>query len=627
MLNIDNRVVVTERFQLRIKRRFIEGVKNKDFLITLILLLLKSLLFIMLISDDKANGFNFRNMFFSMPPILVWTAVHTTLLSIVLLFNGQVQRWIFWSMNLAITLLIIGDMWYFRSNSVFLNYHMFSMTSNLENLASSIVSMFRLVDLVFVIDLIYLAFRNIKYRKTSHKYSRNLIGAILICLISLVYLQYAHIKVDKKGMGFSNQYVFRTCWAQNQTMSNLTPLGYHVYDYFEFKEQSKPYILDSDEKESVIETLSSLKEHNPDNEYSGVFKGKNLILIQWESLETFVVNQKINGEEITPNLNRLLNNSLYFDNFYEQTYGGTSSDAELITNTSVFPVRDGSTFFRFPGNIYDKSLPNIFERMGYDTLASHPDKGSYWNWLPSLRSIGFNNLLEASNYDTSDRINLGVSDESYLRQFVDKIKELEKPYMAYTITLTSHSPFDIPDDKEELTLPDYLKGTKLGGYYQSIRYTDKYIGELIDRLESEGTLNDTAIVIYGDHEGVHKFYDDEIAKMKGLEEWEKDNNRRIPLVIYNKDIEGKTFSMHGGQVDILPTLAYLFGASKGEYESNLTIGRNLLTTEKDYVMLSIRKLLHNGLSEEEQKKVESLIDISDKLVRGNYFREGAGIDE
>lgn len=105
MLNIDNRVVVTERFQLRIKRRFIEGVKNKDFLITLILLLLKSLLFIMLISDDKANGFNFRNMFFSMPPILVWTAVHTTLLSIVLLFNGQVQRWIFWSMNLAITYL------------------------------------------------------------------------------------------------------------------------------------------------------------------------------------------------------------------------------------------------------------------------------------------------------------------------------------------------------------------------------------------------------------------------------------------------------------------------------------------------------------------------------------------
>lgn len=85
--------------------------------------------------------------------------------------------------------------------------------------------------------------------------------------------------------------------------------------------------------------------------------------------------------------------------------------------------------------------------------------------------------------------------------------------------------------------------------------------------------------------------------------------------------------MHGGQIDILPTLAYLFGAPKDEYSSPLTLGRNLLNTSKDYVILSTRTLLQNGLSEEDQKKVESLLDISDKMIRGNYYRNEAGINE
>lgn len=620
MINYE-RKSIRVRQKLSIKRSFIEAVTNKDFIIYLTILLSKTLLFIALVSDDKANGINFKNMFFSLPPLGAWVVINSAFLAIALFFKGNSQKWCFWILNLLFSLLVLGDMWYYRSNSVFLNYHMFSMTSNLENLGTSIISMLRLVDILFFIDIIILAFSNIKKRKSFRKVKRNVLGGITLILVSLSFLFYLHIKIDKLDGGFKYQFLFRTSWSPNQTMGNLTPIGYHIYDAFDFYEQSKPYVFEKDELESTKEVLKSLKEDLPDNEYAGLMKGKNLIIVQWESLETSVINKSIDGQEITPTLNKILSNSLYFDNYYEQTYSGTSSDAELLTNTSVFPVREGATFFRYPTNTYENSLPNIFKRMGYSTLASHPDKGSYWNWLISLKSMGYDECLDSSDYDTTEKINLGVSDKSYLNQFVDKVKELESPFMAYTITLTSHTPFDLPKDEINLKIPENLKGSKLGGYYECINYTDKYIGDFLDRLDEEGILDNTVVVMYGDHEGVHKFYDDEVSAMKDLEPWMVKNDKRVPLIIYNKGLEGQTFSKAGGQVDLLPTVSYLFGAPKDDYNSLLTLGRNLLNTNMDYALLSNHDLVGNNLDKEKQEKIKSFIEISDKMIRGNYFRD------
>lgn len=620
MLNY-NETIIKERLTLKIKNRFIEGLKNKDFLMHLVAILLKTIFLIILISDDKANGINIKTLLFSVPPLGAWLTINAAFLSIGLFFKGKVQRWTFWTLNLLFTLLVIGDMWYFRSNAVFLNYHMFSMTSNLDNLGSSIISMVRLVDSIFLIDLIVIGVKNIKDRKNITKDNRNSLGAITILLVCFIYLGYLHIKIDKNNGGFEGQFLFRTSWVPNQTMANLTPIGYHIYDGYDYYKQSKPYVFEEEEKEQVISTLSSIKENNKDNKYAGLMKGKNLIIIQWESLETFAINKSIDGQEITPNINKLLKNSLYFDNFYEQTYSGTSSDAELLTNTSVFPVREGATFFRYPTNLYKNSLPNIFKDMGYNTIASHPDKGSYWNWLTNLKSIGYDECMDSTDYDTSDVINLGVSDESYLKQFGEVLKKQTGSFMAYTVTLSSHSPFDMPKELQNLSLPDNLEGTKLGGYFQSINYTDKYIGELIKELEKSGVLNDTVVAMYGDHEGVHKFYGDEIDSMTGLEPWMEQNNKKIPLIIYNKNIEGETLPVIGGQVDTLPTLAYLFGAPKDTYTSNLTLGRNLLNTNKNYALLSNNELIEEGLVEKEKENIKKLISISDKMIRGNYYKD------
>lgn len=611
-INIKNRQTIREI----IRTSIIDVKDNKYFKITFIAIFLKSILFMALISDDKANGINPMRVFYSYPPFLVYFSFIAIFLSFGFLFKSKGQAIGFLILDILFTILVIGDLWYFRSNASFLTLHMLKMTSNLDNLGSSIISMVRLVDIIFIIDVIFLIILIIKEKSIVLK--RNIHSFILLFLIPIIYLTYAHFKIDKYNKGFENQMIFRKSWSPNQTMSNLTPIGYHIFDSYNYYKESKPYVLSDEEEKEASTWFENKKENLPDNEYYGMMKGKNLLIIQWESLETFVIGQKVNGQEVTPNLNKLLNNSLYFDNFYEQTYNGTSSDGELITNTSTFPVREGATFFRYPSNEYKYSFPNVFKEMGYKTLASHPDKGSYWNWMPALKAIGYEECIDSTNYNVDEVINLGISDESYLKQFGEKLKDIKSPFLSYTVTLTSHSPFTVlPEKDKQLELPSNLVDTRIGGYFQSINYTDRYFGELLEYLREEGVLENTVVVVYGDHEGVHKFYDDEVKATNGLESWMETNNRKVPLIIYNNEISGKTINIKGGQVDTLPTVAYLFGANLDK-ESNRTIGRNLLNTNKDFVVLSNREFIGNEELKEEMLKS---IDLSDKLIRANYYKD------
>ncbi|WP_160671434.1 LTA synthase family protein [Clostridium sp. C8-1-8] len=619
MLNNEKTIKRTNPGEV-IKKAALTIKESYFFWYCFIAILVKSILFIALISDDKANGIVPMRVFYSMPPFLVYFSFICIVLSFGFLFRNKGQTIGFLVINMLVSVLYIGDIWYFRSNSSFLSLHMFSMTSNLDNLSSSVISMIRIVDIVFVIDIILQVVLMVK-RRSKAKYHRMSVTAFLLLLIiPTLYLTYAHYKIDKYDRGFTNQMIFRKSWSPNQTMSNLTPLGYHIFDSYNFYVESKPYVISSSEKKNIQKWFDDKKENLPDNQYKGMFKGKNLLVVQWESLENFVINQKVEGQEITPTLNKLLSNSIYFNNFYEQTYNGTSSDGELVTETSVFPVREGATFFRYPNNTYQYSLPNVMKSLGYNTFASHPDKGSYWNWMPALRSIGFEKAIDSTNYNIDEVINLGISDKSYLKQLPDKIKALKSPFYAYTVTLTSHAPFDIPDKYREIKLPKELEGTKLGGYFQSIQYTDKYIGQMLEQLDKSGVLDNTVVVFYGDHEGVHKFYDDEIKNISYKGDWWKENDRRVPLIIYSKGQNGKTISTFGGQCDTLPTLAYLFGADVNQMEDKI-FGRNLLNTKKDYTVLSTRQFLGTESYPGEKERMLESIDLGDKLIRANYFKK------
>ncbi|HEX9060571.1 MAG TPA: LTA synthase family protein, partial [Clostridia bacterium] len=498
-----------------------------------------------------------------------------------------------------------------------LNLYLLKQTSNLDNMFDCVASMSRGIDLVFIIDAILLPIVFIFVKKPYKKLERSLFLFLLIFIVSGAALSIKYYQMDVVA-GQNNDNLFRLYWSPKITITNLSPVGFHIYDSYTFLRDSVSLKLSEQDKKEIKDWFSKKREDIPDNEYKAMFKGKNLIFIQVESLENFVIDRKIEGQDITPNLNALLKNSLYFPNINEQVLNGTSSDADLMSNTSVYPVRMGSTFFRFPANTYN-SLPKMLERKGYSTIAMHPDKAAFWNWMNSLKSIGFQKCLDVSSFNYEETIGLGISDACFLRQVADRIVQQKAPFYSYCVTLSSHGPFNLPDKYRELELNPAMDKTKLGGYFQSVRYTDKQIGMMLSKLKDHGILDNSVVVIYGDHCGVHKYYQDELYDIRPSEDWWLNKNKCVPLIIYSQNMKGQKFDLIGGQVDILPTVSYLMGIDESEYITT-AVGRNLLKTKKSFAVLSDETYVGTG-TENEKQIAKDGIDISDKIIRGNYFKE------
>lgn len=385
---------------------------------------------------------------------------------------------------------------------------------------------------------------------------------------------------------------------------------------------SKAYQLTDEDKAQIDEYYKWKQENLPDNEYAGISKNKNLIIIQVESLETFAIGQEINGKKLTPVMDEIMKNSLYFPNIYEQVNEGTSSDSDLMVNTSMLPLRRGSTFFRYPNAVYN-SLPILLKNEGYTTASIHPDKGSFWNYANGLKGgIAFEHFIDQFSFDISDQIGMGLSDKSYFNQVIPILKEFKEPFYAHTITLTNHGPFDLPADLRKLSLDPTLDKSELGGYFESVHYTDAAIGEFIAKLDSEGLLENSVIAIVGDHTGVHKYYNHGIEQLPNKENWYSDNgNPTVPLIIYDKNIsEAKTFETIGGQIDIMPTLLYILGVDSSKYNET-ALGRNLLNTNKNYAVLTNGTVKGFDLSTKDEEIIKNSLEISDKMIRGDYFNK------
>lgn len=593
-------------------------LKDGFFFLTVISLLLKSVLFIGLVNN---NGTSFSSAkafhsFSSSPPLSVYVFFIVIFLSFAYLFRGKRHFWALLGINFFISFFLIVDLIYFRGFSSFLTPFLWNQSSNLDNLFSTVISLLRPVDLLFVVDLIVLGVIGLSVRNLYVRAERSFLLYFLLLGISISGIYYQHVQLDLKGNG--DTMLFRVAWAPNQTLTNLSPLGYHLFDIYNFYEDTKPYTLTAQENEQLNTWFADKQENLPPNQYAGLFKGDNLLVIQVESLENSVINQKVNGQEITPNLNRLLNNSLYFSNYYEEVYNGNSSDAELMTNTSVYPARKGATFFRFPQNTYN-SMPKLLQSQGYNTQAIHADKGALWNWQAALKGIGFQKTTDASYFNQDEQIGLGVSDGSYLKQVVPLINEEKQPFYTFMVTLSSHSPFDLPKQFQTLNLDEELNQTKLGGYFQSIHYTDEQLGTFLKTLDEKGILENTTIAIYGDHTGVHKYYNTEVQAIKNPESWYLDDSKRIPLILYHKGMAGQEMKTTGGQIDLFPTLAYLMGIPEDKYK-NTAFGRNLLNTQKDFAILANGEYVGRLASKAEQNKEIQGIALSDLILRSNYLK-------
>jgi len=330
-----------------------------------------------------------------------------------------------------------------------------------------------------------------------------------------------------------------------------------------------------------IRDIKGITYKKPNNRtWYGVAKGRNVIVIQMESFQNFLLNTKVNGQEITPNLNRLLKESLYFPNVFQQVGPGNTSDAEYMMNTSLFPQAYSATSIS-EGDRKTPSLPRLLNRHGYNTMTFHADELKFWNRDQLYPALGFNHFYEQPLYGNKDIVGLGPSDDVLYNKGVSILKKSPQPFYAMFVSMSSHHPYKIPDEKKGLTLPTQYDGSIVGDYLQAQHYTDAAIGRFIDRLKAEGLWNNSVIVFYGDHFGLDRkmLNKNDLSLLNGLLDhpYSSIDRYNIPFIVTIPGVtHGEVNRIIGGQLDFLPTVANLMGIS---IDNQLVhFGQDLLNT-------------------------------------------------
>lgn len=490
-------------------------------------------------------------------------------------------------MDCGVTFIIIADMLFYRYFCDVLSMPLITQASVVSSVKSSIFNLIHLTDFIFVLDLViililYFAGRTTRAGRNS-SYGRLVLRFAFALVIGLGLSGYGISTLLK-----SQPTIFKSFYDRVYIVQNIGLLSFHGIDAFKFLQSrdGKAQPVTEAQKKEIVSFLEEKKNSSEKPQVLfGAGKGKNLIVVQVEALQEFVINRSINGQEITPNLNKLIKNSIYFENYYTETAGGGTSDAELLSNVSMFPAKEGSAYIRFSGNDY-YSIARRLKEEGYATSAMHAYKPGFWNRSVMYQTLGFDEFINRNDYSNDELIGMGLSDKSFLKQSLERMNKYNEPYYALLITLTSHFPFD--NDKKYYSGFDVgeYKDSFLGNYLEAIHYTDEALGEFIEELENDGLMDRSVIAIYGDHFGIPKDKRECLVEFLGLEAMDNYNwikLQKVPMLIH---IPGGgsagTRSIVGGGVDFMPTIMNIMGVDTGDLPM---LGRDLLNSTKGMAIM------------------------------------------
>lgn len=297
------------------------------------------------------------------------------------------------------------------------------------------------------------------------------------------------------------------------------------------------------------------------NKFTGLGKGKNLLVIQVESLQKAFMHKKIKGQEITPYLNKLADSkgTIYLNNYHELLGFGNTSDAEYVSMTSMYPNTIDSSYVTYK-DTKTFGLPFIANKMGYDVVSMHGFTGKFYDRDVYHSTIGFKKSYFGEDYDQNEILGMGLSDGSFFRQSLPILKNLDQkgPYFSFMITLTSHVPYDMPEEYRVFrTKESAYENSGVYKYMDSIHYFDKVLGEFLEDMRSQGFLDNTVVAIYGDHYAIEINDKEEKKDMSEFlgHEYYYDDMQNIPLIILVPGLEENIQSNSlGSQVDFLPTI-------------------------------------------------------------------------
>lgn len=512
-----------------------------------------------------------------------------------------------------ISLLIFIDTVYYSYFSSLPTVGLLNSVGQVGDVGPAVGTLFKWSYLIYFVDIfLVIIFRN-KLRNyfnliTASEHSRirqkqisfeAMIITITVFVISLFFMGSANL-VSMVDKGYDTK-------STSQYYGLLIAHGVDIVRFIE-QETTHP------SKEQISELSNWIKNNKPTqgtSNLNGVAKNKNIIMVQVESLGAFVIDQKINNKEITPNLNTLAKTSEYFPNTHSVMGAGHTSDTDFVTNTSYFPMEDSATFVRFGQDDFT-SLPKSLIGNGYSAYAYHSYNRNFWNRNVALNSIGYQKFYAADSYPKGTVINMGLSDGEFLSATVDFIKEQPKPSLSYAITLTSHVPFETTDQSRDLGLKSSDYPHLVGNYLETINYTDRMLGKLFDKLKENNLYNDSLIIIYGDHTPVLASFSAGTIKYDPNTDQEKE----VPLLIKLPNQSGsETHKDKGTLLDIMPTVLDLTGTKT----SDLMFGQSLFIDESEqykkcdnqFTLFLVKKSCKEALGIEKNK--------SSQIIRYNLF--------
>lgn len=321
-----------------------------------------------------------------------------------------------------------------------------------------------------------------------------------------------------------------------------------------------------------------------DSEFYGIAEGRNVIVIQVEAMQDFVIGEFYEGQEIMPNLNAMIaKDSFYFDNYYYQIGGGNTSDAEFTVNNSLFAPSDDAGYVKYTNNSY-YGLPYLLKDKGYSGAhVFHGYIGEYWNRENAYPAQGFDSFTSLEDLEQTDMFPMGLSDMELFRQSMDEIKTYEEPFYAFYITVSSHHPYGIPLKDRDIQLLPEDEQTLYGLYLQAINYSDRAIGEFMEMLKEAGLYENSIIVIYGDHYALANTDRNNMTQVSELlgRQYTVYDVFSVPLIIHIPGMNmEKTVSTAGGHIDVLPTILPLLGINN---DKSVMFGHNLLEVEENIV--------------------------------------------
>ena len=344
-------------------------------------------------------------------------------------------------------------------------------------------------------------------------------------------------------------------------------------------------LIKNETNEEIKNIHNYVKSSTPSekNIYTGMFKGKNLIAIVAEAFSPIAVNK-----DLTPTLYKLVNSGFVFNNFYTPIYYVSTSDGEYVTLNSLLPKESVWSFSKSSKNYLPYAYGNIFKEMGYTTYAFHDGTYKYYNRHLSHPNMGYTYKACGNGLEKSMKCKIWPqSDLEMINATYDYYKDSEH-FMTYYMTISGHLQYNFYGNnmsyRNRDLVKDLDKSTAIKAYIAAQKELDKALEELLNKLEADGKLDDTVIVLSADHYP-YGLTTDQISEIMNIEDSKFDvhkNNLVIWSSTMKKPIE---INKYGESLDILPTVLNLFGI---DFDSRLLMGRDLLSNSDGLVIFNDR---------------------------------------